>query len=82
LRAWVEQAIAAGGHVPSLTAQAVDTGKKIGIVEVDMGGTACKVPFSPDYIQKMKDRDTLARSGKRSGVKEKAIDVACHLICG
>lgn len=56
--------IAVGGYVPALTAQAMATGKKIGIVEVDMGGTACKVPFSPDYIQKMKDKGYIGKKRK------------------
>jgi 3-methyladenine DNA glycosylase AlkD len=56
--------IAVGGYVPSLTAKAIAAGKKIGIVEVDMGGTFCKVPFSPDYIQKMKDKGYIGKKRK------------------
>jgi 3-methyladenine DNA glycosylase AlkD len=48
--------IAAGSYVKDLTALATATGKKIGNVEVDMNGTACKVPFAPDYIKKTIDR--------------------------
>jgi len=56
--------ISVGGYVPALTAQAMATAKKIGIVEVDMGGTACKVPYSPDYIQKMKDKGYIGKKRK------------------
>lgn len=56
--------IAVGGYVPELTALAIAAGKKIGLVEVDMGGTYCKVPFSPDYIQKMKDKGYIGKKRK------------------
>jgi len=48
--------ISVGGYVKPLTAEAQKTGINIGKVTVNMGGTACKVPFSPDYIQKMINR--------------------------
>ena len=48
--------IAVGAYVPSLSNYAVTVGKRIGAVSIDMGGTACKVPFSPDYIEKIKQR--------------------------
>ena len=53
--------IAAGCYVKGLTALAVRTGTAIGPVAVDMGGTACRVPFAPDYIQKVKDRGTIGK---------------------
>lgn len=56
--------IAAGSYVKALTALAVKTGKAIGEVEVDMGKTACKVPFAPDYIQVVKDRGTVGKKRK------------------
>lgn len=56
--------IAVGGYVPALTAQAIAAGKKIGIVQVDMGDTSCKVPFAPDYIQKMKDKGYTGKKRK------------------
>jgi 3-methyladenine DNA glycosylase AlkD len=48
--------IAIGGHVKELSALAIKTGKDIGVVTVDMEGTACKVPYAPDYIKKIVDR--------------------------
>jgi 3-methyladenine DNA glycosylase AlkD len=56
--------IAVGAYVTALTEQAIATGKKIGAVNVDLGETACKVPFPPDYIQKIKDRGSLGKKKK------------------
>lgn len=44
--------IAVGCYVAELTEEALNTAKEIGKVSVDMNGTACKVPFAPDYIAK------------------------------
>jgi 3-methyladenine DNA glycosylase AlkD len=59
--------ISVGCYVESLTALAIETGETLGLVEVDMGDTACKVPFAPDYIRKVKQRGTIGR--KRKTVK-------------
>jgi 3-methyladenine DNA glycosylase AlkD len=48
--------IAAGGYIPELSAEALRVGKAIGKFTIDMGNTSCKVPYSPDYIQKMLDK--------------------------
>lgn len=56
--------IAAGGYSPLLNPAAVDAASKIGVVTVDMGGTACKVPSAVDYIEKMKARGTLGKRRK------------------
>lgn len=45
--------ISVGGYVEELTADALKIGKALGPLTIDMNGTACKVPFAPDYIQKM-----------------------------
>lgn len=45
--------IAAGGYVKELSAEALRIGKALGKIEVNMAGTSCKVPYAPDYIQKM-----------------------------
>lgn len=45
--------ISVGGYVKPLAKKAKATAKKLGKVEVDMGGTACKVPLASDYIEKM-----------------------------
>lgn len=56
--------IAVGGSVPELTDLAIETGKKIGNVMVDMGGTACKTPYAPEYIDKIKKRGALGKKKK------------------
>lgn len=50
-----------------LTDQALKTAERIGPVEVDMGDTACKVPFAPDYIRKIQQRGAVGK--KRKTVK-------------
>lgn len=59
--------IAVGGHVASLTKLAKQIGEKIGPVTVDMGNTACQVPYAPDYIAKMEKRGVIGK--KRKTVK-------------
>jgi 3-methyladenine DNA glycosylase AlkD len=56
--------IAIGSYVKELSELAQQTGKKIGPVMVDVGNTACKVPFAPDYIQKAIKRGTLNKKRK------------------
>lgn len=56
--------IAVGCFVKSLTDTALKTAKAIGAVHVDMNGTACGVPFGPDYIQKVIDRGTVGKKKK------------------
>jgi hypothetical protein len=56
--------ISVGSYVPALTKHAIETGKKIGAVSVDMGGTACKVPNAIEYIQKVADRGTIGKKRK------------------
>lgn len=56
--------ISVGGYVPDLTELAIETGKKIGAVSVDMGGTACKTPYIPDYIDKIKKRGSIGKKKK------------------
>ena len=56
--------IAVGSYVKPLTEKAEVAGKKIGKVHVDMGGTACKVPFAPEYIQKVIKRGSHGRKRK------------------
>jgi 3-methyladenine DNA glycosylase AlkD len=59
--------IAVGCYVQPLSALARQVGEKIGRVEVDMGDTACKVPFAPEYIEKVAARGSLGK--KRATVK-------------
>ena len=59
--------ISAGAGIASLTDLALKTGAAIGPVSVDMGDTACKIPFAVDYINKIKQRGTIGK--KRKTVK-------------
>ena len=56
--------IAVGSFVQALSDAATAVGKEIGTVTVDMGDTACKVPFAPDYIRKVKDRGAIGKKRK------------------
>ena len=56
--------IAVGGYVKELTEEAIKVGNAVGKVHVDMGGTACKVPFAPDYIQKIMDKGYIGKKRK------------------
>lgn len=54
--------ISVGSYVAELADDAMRAAEAIGIVKVDMGNTACKVPFAPDYIRKVAD---MGRTGKK-----------------
>ncbi len=54
--------IGVGTYIKPLLAKAKAIAKKIGIVEVDMGGTCCKVPVALETIQKV---EAMKRVGKK-----------------
>ncbi len=56
--------IAIGSYIVELTEKASSVAKNIGKVNVDMGGTACKVPLATDYIKKVIDRGSLGKKRK------------------
>jgi len=56
--------IALGTYVRDLTQLAVQTGEKMGPVSVNMGNTACNVPYAPEYIQKARKRGVIGRKRK------------------
>ncbi len=56
--------IAIGSHIEELTEKAKKVSKKIGKVNVDVGGTACKVPLATDYIKKVVDRGSVGKKRK------------------
>ena len=56
--------LAAGSYVKKLTSKSISIGNKIGKVSVDMGGTACKVPYIPEYIDKVKMRGSIGKKRK------------------
>lgn len=56
--------IALGSFVVPLHEAAVQAGKAIGAVSVDVGDTACKIPFAPDYIAKVAARGAIGKKRK------------------
>lgn len=54
--------IAVGTYISELTEKSQEIAAKVGKVEVEMGGTACKVPLATDYLQKVIDK---GRAGKK-----------------
>ena len=56
--------ISVGSYIKDLTKKATEIAEKVGIVEVDMNGTACKVPLAKDYIQKVIDRQKVGKKKK------------------
>ncbi len=56
--------IAVGSYVKSLTDAALETAAQIGPVSVNMGETACKVPYAPEYIQKVQKRGAIGKKRK------------------
>jgi 3-methyladenine DNA glycosylase AlkD len=56
--------IAVGIYIKSLNTLAKKAAERIGVVTVDMGNTACKVPFAPDYIKKAEKRGSIGKKRK------------------
>lgn len=56
--------ITLGTQLPEFTDKAIAVGKRIGKVEVNVGATACKVPYSPEYIEKVTTRGNIAKKKK------------------
>ena len=56
--------IATGCYITALSGEAQKTARAIGKVSVNMGNTACKVLFAPDYIQKVIDKGYLGKKKK------------------
>lgn len=58
--------ISVGGYVAPLNAKAKKVARAIGKVQVDMGGTACKVPDAQEYIGKMEDKNGIGKKRKNA----------------
>jgi len=56
--------IAVGSFIESLSADALKIAEQVGKVEVEMGGTACKVPLAADYIRKTTDKGGVRKKKK------------------
>lgn len=55
--------IAVGSYVKGLTTLALEVGTKIGKLTVELAGD-CKLPYSPEYIQKVQKRRTVGKKRK------------------
>ncbi len=56
--------IAVGCYVKPLTDVSIEIGTKIGPITADLGDNDCKVPFAPDYIEKVQTRGTIGKKRK------------------
>lgn len=56
--------ICVAAYVAPLTDFALRAAEKIGPITVDMGDTACQVPFAPDYIRKIQKRGAIGKKRK------------------
>lgn len=56
--------ISVGSYVRELSDLAIRTGAEMGKVTVDMGATACKVAYAPEYIGKATQRGSLGKKRK------------------
>ncbi|MDO6432518.1 DNA alkylation repair protein [Flavitalea sp. BT771] len=56
--------ISVGAYVTPLTEEAIATAKKMGVVKVDMHGTAREMPDAIAYIKKIEDRGSLGKKKK------------------
>lgn len=56
--------IAVASFVQPLTGVAIQIGEKIGPVKVDVGNTACEIPFAPDYVRKVQKRGAIGKKRK------------------
>jgi 3-methyladenine DNA glycosylase AlkD len=53
-----------GCYVSALTGRALEAADRIGMVNVDMGGAACKVPGAREYIEKVQARGQIGKKRK------------------
>ncbi len=56
--------IGVGCYVKPLLAKAKATAKRIGVLEINMGDTACKVPLASDYIAKVEQANRVGKKRK------------------
>ena len=56
--------IAVGSYITDLTEKSKQIAAIIGKIDVEMGGTACKVPIATDYIQKIIDKGNQGKKRK------------------
>jgi len=56
--------ISVGCYVPELSELAKQTALEIGKVKIDVGDTACKIPWAPEYIEKVEKRNAIGKKRK------------------
>ncbi|NLR90286.1 DNA alkylation repair protein [Flammeovirga agarivorans] len=56
--------IAVGSYILPLSDSALEVGRKIGKVSVNMGKTSCKVPLAEEYITKVRTMDRVGKKKK------------------
>jgi 3-methyladenine DNA glycosylase AlkD len=56
--------ISVGTNIQELTEKAINIASKIGKVDVNVGGTACKVPLAKDYIDKTIKKGNIGKKRK------------------
>ena len=56
--------ISVGTYIEGLTKKTQEVASRIGKVNVNMGGTACKVPLATDYINKAIDKGRIGKKRK------------------
>lgn len=56
--------ISVGTYIPELNKTAIQSAVKIGKVNVEMGGTSCKVPLATDYIAKVVKMNRVGKKRK------------------
>jgi len=58
--------ISVGAYIAPLLTKSKEVAKKIGKVDVEMGGMSCKVPLAIDYINKIESKDRVGKKRKTS----------------
>lgn len=56
--------IALGAQIPELTEHCIEVSEALGSIEVDMGGTSCKVPDAGAYIYKIQEAGKIGKKKK------------------
>ena len=56
--------ISVGTYIEGLTKKTQEVASRIGKVNVNMGGTACKVPLATDYINKAIEKGRIGKKRK------------------
>ncbi len=58
--------LSVGAYIPEWTEEIKTMAKKLGVITVNMGDTACKVPSIMDYLHKMEAKNVIGKKRKSS----------------